>query len=207
MSSSKKFCCRFDLEKGVRFLFIMDCIGLFLYIANIIGVVNGFDGADIYFLVVFSHIPIFDNYYTMLLAQSSLVLSLAIIPRMFAWFYVIENKREYHRRFAYYVIRIVTLCILLILQFALFVSLLYFISQFYKRQRTEDISSVLNRLIPLIVVHAFALFITAGVDIYWTVQCKYFAQEGEEMAKLLPVSTYDTGNKSSMHSPMKALGA
>ena len=175
MSSSLKFCHKFDLEKGVRFLFIMDCIGLFLYIANIIGVVNGFDGADIYFLVVYSRIPIFDNYYTMLLAQSSLVLSLAIIPRMFAWFYVIENKHEYHRRFAYYVIRIVTLCILLMLQVALFVSLLYFISQFKQRQRTEDIVSVLRRLVPLIVVHSVALFVTAGVDIYWTIQCKYYA--------------------------------
>lgn len=47
-----KFCRCFNLEKGVNFLFAVDILGLLLYVANIIGIIEGFDGADTFFQLV-----------------------------------------------------------------------------------------------------------------------------------------------------------
>jgi hypothetical protein len=51
MSNNKelKFCKCFQLEKGINFLFAVDLIGCALYIADIIAIIYGFDGSDLYF--------------------------------------------------------------------------------------------------------------------------------------------------------------
>jgi hypothetical protein len=46
MSNNRKFCGRYQMEKSVTFLFMMDLLGMTLYVGNIIGLVLGNSGSS-----------------------------------------------------------------------------------------------------------------------------------------------------------------
>ena len=118
------FCCKLtSMEKGLNILFGMDLLGAILYAANIAGVTLGFTGGTeaFYFAAQVHKVPILIDLNTSLLAISSLVISLVVIPRIFGFLYVKGSPEDYLRRGDYYRIRFSTFLILVALQISLLV--------------------------------------------------------------------------------------
>lgn len=91
MSNNRKFCFgRYQMEKSVTFLFMMDVFGMTLYIGNILGIVLGNSGssAGLYLSTVINKTPVIVDLNTIVLLVSSLIISLVSIPRFFGFLFV-----------------------------------------------------------------------------------------------------------------------
>ena len=106
--NADKFCGCCKLRKGTKFLLFMDFLAVALYVAQIAGVVNGYDNADIYFMYAWLKVPFIGDLYTLILVFSSTIIGFVAIPRIFAYCYMRDSKHDYHRRGGYYCIRILT---------------------------------------------------------------------------------------------------
>jgi hypothetical protein len=78
------------MESGLNVMVGMDLFAAVLYGANMAGVILGFAGGTeaFYFAAQVFKIPVLLDLNTSLLAISSLVISLVLIPRFFGYLYV-----------------------------------------------------------------------------------------------------------------------
>ena len=88
--SDRKFCRKYSMDKSVTFLLFMDLFGMSLYVCNILGFILGYagQGQGLYFSTVVNKIPILLDLNTIVLAVSSLIISMVSIPRFFAYIFV-----------------------------------------------------------------------------------------------------------------------
>ena len=177
------FCGRFDIEKGMTVLFIMDIVGVLLYAGNLAGVILGFEGgAQGFYLASLVDIPFVTTLNNIIVLHSSLIIAAVSIPRMFSFWFIKDAPTEYYRRQAYFIIRAVTCALLLAGQIAAFTAMIYYVVQYYRggQQLLDEDKSLLNkRLIPFITVYGIALFGSIALDSYWVVQAFHYFKDGE----------------------------
>jgi hypothetical protein len=64
---------------------------------------------------------------TITILYSTLILALVSIPRFFAYLYVHDVKTDYFRRHGYYIVRATTCALLILIQLAMFLAMVYFL--------------------------------------------------------------------------------
>ncbi len=185
MSNNRKFCKRYQMEKSVTFLFMMDVFGMTLYIGNILGLVFGNSGssAGLYLDTVINKTPVIVDLNTIVLLISSFIISFVSIPRFFGFLFVKERPLEYHRRNNYYWIRAVTCGLLIANQIVLFITLIVCIGKQIQNFKGTNDTLMYQKLVPMTVVYGSTLVITIILDAYWTIEVYHYAMEGMALSR------------------------